>query len=52
MPEAWGKLFGRSVAWEVLTAKTLLQAGEDILVLRHPESVKQVKLAIDKLMKA
>jgi len=52
MPEAWGQLSERSIAWEVLTATTLLQAGADILVLRHPESVKQVKLAIDKLMKA
>jgi len=52
VPEAWGQLSERSVAWEVLTATTLLQAGADILVLRHPESVKQVKLAIDKLMMA
>ncbi|MGE5619438.1 MAG: acetyl-CoA decarbonylase/synthase complex subunit delta [Sphingomonadaceae bacterium] len=52
LPAAWGDIEGRSVMWEILTATTLLQAGADILVLRHPRSVEQVKLAIDKLMKA
>ena len=52
VPEAWGDIKERSIVWETLTATTLLQAGADILVLRHPKSVEQVKLAIDKLMKA
>ena len=53
VPEEWGDIRAmRSIMWEVLTATTLLQAGADILVLRHPKSVEQVKLAIDKLMKA
>jgi hypothetical protein len=29
---------------------TLLESGADILVLRHPESVKRVKTAINELM--
>jgi len=52
VPDAWGDTRERSIIWEILTATTLLQAGADILVLRHPKSVVQVKLAIDKLMKA
>lgn len=52
VPSAWGDIGERSIIWEILTATTLLQAGADILVLRHPKSVEQVKLAIDKLMKA
>jgi acetyl-CoA decarbonylase/synthase complex subunit delta len=33
-----------------LTAITLLESGADILVLRHPESIKRVKIAIEELM--
>jgi CO dehydrogenase/acetyl-CoA synthase delta subunit len=34
----------------VTTAVALLESGADIVVLRHPESVKRVKAAIDELM--
>ncbi len=50
VPDEWGAFEKRGITWEVLTATTLLHAGADILSLRHPESVKQVKAAIDKLM--
>jgi len=50
VPEAWGDWLQRAINWEVLTAATLLESGADILVLRHPESVKQLKAAIDDLM--
>ncbi|MEA3335769.1 MAG: acetyl-CoA decarbonylase/synthase complex subunit delta [Chloroflexota bacterium] len=50
VPEAWGDWAERSVTWEVLTATTLLQSGADIVVLRHPESVKQVHATIERLM--
>jgi len=50
VPQEWGDLEKRGITWEVLTATTLLHAGADILSLRHPESVKQVRAAIDKLM--
>lgn len=52
VPASWGDIKERSVMWEILTATTLLQAGADILVLRHPRSVEQMRLAIAKLMKA
>jgi acetyl-CoA decarbonylase/synthase complex subunit delta len=50
VPAAWGDWLQRSINWETLTAITLLESGADIVVLRHPESVKQVKTAIDELM--
>jgi acetyl-CoA decarbonylase/synthase complex subunit delta len=50
VPEAWGDWKQRSVLWEVLTATTLIEAGADIVVLRHPESVALVTKAIDDLM--
>jgi acetyl-CoA decarbonylase/synthase complex subunit delta len=50
VPEAWGDWLQRAINWEVLTAATLLESGADIIVLRHPESVKQLKAAIEDLM--
>lgn len=49
VPAAWGNWMERAINWETLTAVTLLESGADILVLRHPESVKRVKLAIKEL---
>ncbi len=50
VPEAWGDWQERAISWETLTAIPLLESGADIVVLRHPESVKRVKAAIDELM--
>ena len=50
VPEEWGDWMDRAINWESLTAITLLESGADILVLRHPESVRRVKEAIDDLM--
>jgi acetyl-CoA decarbonylase/synthase complex subunit delta len=50
VPTEWGDWEQRSINWETLTAITLLESGADIVVLRHPESVKRVKAAIDDLM--
>lgn len=50
VPEEWGDWMDRAINWETLTAVTLLESGADILVLRHPESVKRIKAAIDDLM--
>jgi acetyl-CoA decarbonylase/synthase complex subunit delta len=50
VPETWGDWLSRAINWEVLTSVSLLESGADIIVLRHPESVKQVKAAIDELM--
>lgn len=50
VPEAWGDWAERAINWETLTASTLIESGADILVLRHPESVKRVRAMIDALM--
>ncbi|UCD98636.1 MAG: acetyl-CoA decarbonylase/synthase complex subunit delta [Chloroflexota bacterium] len=50
VPDSWGDWEARSINWETLTAITLLESGADILVLRHPESIKRVKMAIEHLM--
>jgi len=46
----WGELEERGYLWEATTAVAYLQAGMDILVMRHPEAVKLVKQNIDELM--
>jgi len=50
VPEAWGDWKTRAINWETLTAMSLIESGADIIVLRHPESVKRIKEAIDELM--
>jgi len=52
VPDEWGDWMERAINWETLTAITLLESGADILVLRHPESVRRVKAAIADLMTA
>jgi acetyl-CoA decarbonylase/synthase complex subunit delta len=50
VPEAWGDWVERAINWETLTASTLIESGADILVLRHPESVKRMRAMINALM--
>ncbi|HEX6271261.1 MAG TPA: acetyl-CoA decarbonylase/synthase complex subunit delta [Anaerolineales bacterium] len=50
VPEAWGDWKSRSIHWETLTAIALVESGADIVVLRHPESIRRVKDAIEELM--
>jgi len=52
VPEAWGNWKARAVNWETVTAIALVESGADIVVLRHPESVKRVKSAIEELVVA
>lgn len=52
VPTAWGDWHERGINWETMTAVTLLESGADIVVLRHPASVKRVKAAIAELMAA
>ncbi|MGB9826692.1 MAG: acetyl-CoA decarbonylase/synthase complex subunit delta, partial [Desulfofundulus sp.] len=49
MPE-WGNQERRALLWEVITAVAFAQAGGSLFVMRHPESLKQFKTHIDKLM--
>lgn len=50
VPAAWGEWEERAINWETLTALTLLESGADIVVLRHPESVRRIRIAIADLM--
>ena len=50
VPPAWGDYVKRAINWEVLTASTLIQSGADIVVLRHPESLRRVRAMINALM--
>ncbi|MGC8861633.1 MAG: CO dehydrogenase/acetyl-CoA synthase subunit delta [Armatimonadota bacterium] len=45
----WGDAEKRGPMWEAMTAITLLQAGADLLIMRHPDAVALVKKAIDEL---
>jgi acetyl-CoA decarbonylase/synthase, CODH/ACS complex subunit delta len=50
VPAAWGDWKRRAINWETLTATSLVHAGADIVVVRHPETLKRVKAMIDSLM--
>lgn len=47
---AWGDEMKRGVLWEILTAVTLLAAGADLVIMRHPEAIRTVREVIDALM--
>ena len=52
VPPSWGEHEERSLIWEEITASIVLNAGADIVVLRHPKTVEVIKATIDKLMSA
>lgn len=46
---AWGDAKKRGILWEAVTAISLLLAGADVLIMRHPEAVNLVRKALGKL---
>ena len=50
VPASWGSWEERAVLWETMTATTLLEAGADIVTVRHPDTVRQVQTFIQRLM--
>lgn len=46
----WGDLAERAANWELATATSLLYAGADILIMYHPEAVKELKKTISELL--
>jgi acetyl-CoA decarbonylase/synthase complex subunit delta len=46
VPEAWGDWEERAISWEMVTATSLIESGADIVVVRHPESVRRVQAMI------
>ncbi len=53
-PEAdvpdWGSIEERGIAWEALTATSMILAGTNLLIMRHPDAVNTVKKTIDELV--
>ncbi|HDP70571.1 MAG TPA: acetyl-CoA decarbonylase/synthase complex subunit delta [Actinobacteria bacterium] len=47
---SWGDPEKRGILWEFMTAASMLIAGGDVLVMRHPEAVKLTKKFIEELM--
>lgn len=50
VPEAWGDWKERAINWETLTTAALIESGADIVIMRHPESVKRIKRMIGALI--
>ncbi len=48
---AWEDLKTRTVIWETITANTLMLAGADLLVMRHPEAIKIIRQMIEGYLK-
>ncbi|NWF98392.1 MAG: acetyl-CoA decarbonylase/synthase complex subunit delta [Nitrospirae bacterium] len=46
----WGNTEERGIAWEAVTAVSMLIAGAEILVMRHPKAIEAVEKMIDELM--
>jgi acetyl-CoA decarbonylase/synthase complex subunit delta len=46
----WGSESERGPMWEFLTAVSMLQAGGDILIMRHPKAVAETRKYIDKMI--
>ena len=44
---AWGDPAQRGISWEIITATALLVAGADVVMLRHPSSIKTTRAFID-----
>jgi acetyl-CoA decarbonylase/synthase complex subunit delta len=49
VPETWGDWEERAINWETVTAATLVESAADILVLRHPETVRRTRKMLDEL---
>ncbi len=47
--DEWGAQHTRAVSWEIMTAMSLITAGANLLVMRHPEAVAAVKKTRDGL---
>jgi acetyl-CoA decarbonylase/synthase, CODH/ACS complex subunit delta len=41
----------RGIIWEAMTAASFIQAGGDLLVMRHPQAVEKVNKYIEELIK-
>ncbi len=49
VPVEWGDWETRALEWEAVTATTLIHSGADIIVLRHPQTLKRVRSVVNAL---
>jgi acetyl-CoA decarbonylase/synthase complex subunit delta len=47
----WGSIKERGIAWEAVTAVSMIISGTNLLIMRHPEAIKNVEKTIDELVK-
>lgn len=46
----WGTLEERGINWEVVTAISLMMAGTELLIMRHPKAIEIVNKTIEELI--
>jgi len=44
---SWGEEKARGIHWEAITAQALIEAGADVVVLRHPEALDRARRFLD-----
>ncbi len=49
LPE-WGALTERGIVWESVTASTMIMAGCNLLVMRHPKAIETVNKLVSELI--
>ena len=52
VPGSWGDWERRSINWETTTAASLVHAGADLVVLRHPESLRLLRALVNDLARS
>jgi len=50
VPATWGDWERRALNWEVVTATSLVLSGADLLILRHPTTLKRIRHLIEDLV--
>lgn len=46
----WGTLEERSIAWETMTATSMILSGTNLLIMRHPRAIENVEKTIEELI--
>ncbi len=49
VPEAWGDWTRRALDWEAVTATALIHSGANLLLIRHPETMRRLRPIIEAL---
>jgi acetyl-CoA decarbonylase/synthase complex subunit delta len=50
VPAEWGDWKERAITWETLTSTMLIESGANVVVVRHPETLRRTRTAIEDLM--